>query len=71
MNPNPCFRCPKINEDKNNRECARCKKRIRYVNALSNHSGLCLPKKSGPEPVYVAPLPDSPADENRWLGEIS
>ena len=44
MNPNPCLCCPKINEDKNNTECTRCKKRIRYVRLLSSGSG-CYPTK--------------------------
>ncbi|HHP7235742.1 MAG TPA: hypothetical protein ACFCUC_14015 [Desulfobacterales bacterium] len=34
MNASPCRLCPMKDEDKNNRTCLNCNKRLRYVNSL-------------------------------------
>jgi uncharacterized paraquat-inducible protein A len=39
MNTNPCLECPRINDDKNNPDCLKCDKRIRYVKQLSGSLG--------------------------------
>jgi hypothetical protein len=39
MTHNPCKKCSKVNEDKNNSVCRKCEKRLLYVTHLEQAFG--------------------------------